>query len=235
MVVLDPELLILPGFIVQLPVGSPFSTTLPVETAQVGWVMAPTPGAAGVTGCSLTTTLADAGEVHPEALVTVKFCVPVVSPEMVVLVPDPETLPGLIVQLPVGSPFSTTLPVETVQVGWVMAPTPGAAGVTGCALTTTLADAGEVHPEELVTVKLCVPVVSPEMVVLVPDPEIFPGLIIQLPVGSPFSTTLPVDTVQVGWVIEPRPGDAGVTGCGFITALAEATEVHPKALVTVKL
>ena len=235
MVVLVPELLILPGLIVQLPDGSPFSTTLPVETAHVGWVMVPTEGAAGVTGWALITTLADAAEVHPEKLVTVKLCVPVVRPEMVVLVPDPEILPGLIVQLPVGKPFSTTLPVETVHVGCVMVPTPGAAGVTGCALMTTFADTAEVHPEALVTVKLWVPVVKPEIVVLVPDPEILPGLIVQLPDGKPFSTTLPVETVQVGWVMVPTIGATGVTGCGLITALAEATEVHPEVLVTVKL
>lgn len=197
--------------------------------------MGPTVGAAGVTGCTLITTLAEAGEVHPEALVTVKLWVPAVRPEIAVLVPEPEILPGLIIQLPVGNPFSTTLPVETVHVGWVMVPTPGAVGVTGWAFITTLAEAGDVHPDALVTVKVCVPAVRPEMIVLIPEPEILPGLIIQLPVGNPFNTTLPVDTVQAGWVIAPTFGAAGVTGCAFITALAEADEVHPEVLVTVKL
>jgi hypothetical protein len=70
----------------------------------------------------LITTLADAGEVHPEALVTVKVCVPAASPDIVVLVPVPveDIPPGLLVnvQVPVaGKSFKTTLPVATVQVG----------------------------------------------------------------------------------------------------------------------
>ena len=60
-----------PGLIVQLPAGNPLSTTDPVATAQVGCVIVPTAGAVGVAGCALITTFADAGEVHPAALVTV--------------------------------------------------------------------------------------------------------------------------------------------------------------------
>jgi hypothetical protein len=57
--------------------------------------------------------------------------------------------------LPVeGNPLTTTLPVGTEQVGWVIVAGIGAAGVTGCALITTLADADDVHPVELVTVKV---------------------------------------------------------------------------------
>ena len=37
MVVVAPVTVMPPGFIVQLPAGSPFSTTLPVATAQVVW------------------------------------------------------------------------------------------------------------------------------------------------------------------------------------------------------
>ena len=68
------------------------------------------------------------------------------------LAADPAMLPGLIVQLPEGKPLRTMLPVATAQVGWVIVPTIGAAGVTGCGLITTLAEAGEVHPTALVTV-----------------------------------------------------------------------------------
>jgi hypothetical protein len=78
--------------------------------------------------------------------------VPVAKPDIVVLAVFPVINPGLIVQLPEGKPLNTTLPVATVQVGDVMAPTVGADGVAGCALMTTLADAEEVHPTELVTV-----------------------------------------------------------------------------------
>jgi len=69
--------------------------------------------------------------------------------------------------------------------------------------------------------------------VLAADPAILPGLIVQLPEGKPLRTTLPVATAQVGWVIVPTVGAGGVTGCGLITTLAEAGEVHPTALVTV--
>ena len=57
---------------VQVPLaGKPFKITLPVARAQVGWVIVPTVGAVGVAGWALITTLAEAGETHPEALVTV--------------------------------------------------------------------------------------------------------------------------------------------------------------------
>ena len=72
------------------------------------------------------------------------------------------------------------------------------------------------------------------MVVLVPDPEIFPGFNVQVPVaGNPFNTTLPVETEQVGWVIVPTVGAVGVAGWAVITTLAEADEIQPEALVTV--
>ena len=66
-------------------------------------------------------------------------------------------------------------------------------------------------------------------------PNIPPGLIVQLPDGRLFNTTLPVDTVQVGCVMVPTVGAAGVTGCVLITILADPTEVQPTSLVTVKL
>jgi len=56
------------------------------------------------------------------------------------------------VQVPeAGKPLKITLPVAIVQVGWVMVPIIGAVCV-GCALMTTLPDAGDVHPDVLVTV-----------------------------------------------------------------------------------
>ena len=61
-------------------------------------------------------------------LVTVKVYDPGANPVTVKVVADPVRLPGLIVQVPDGRPLSTTLPVETVQVGWVIVPTTGAAG-----------------------------------------------------------------------------------------------------------
>ena len=151
-----PVVVIAPGDRVRVQVpaaGRPFRTTLPVATAQVGWVMVPIAGAVGVAGCGLMTTLADATEVHPEIpSVTVYVYVPVGNKVMVELIPVPVEViaPGerVSVQVPAaGSPFSTTLPVATAQVGWVMVPIAGADGVNGCGLITTLADAGEVHPD----------------------------------------------------------------------------------------
>jgi hypothetical protein len=57
---------------VQVPLaGKPLKITLPVAKAQLGWVIVPTVGAVGVAGWALITTLAEAGETHPEAFVTV--------------------------------------------------------------------------------------------------------------------------------------------------------------------
>ena len=71
------------------------------------------------------------------------------------------------------------------------------------------------------------------MVLLVPVPAIAPGLSVQFPAGNPFKTTLPLATVQVGWVIVPTVGADGVTGCGFIITSSDITEVQPEAFVTV--
>ena len=68
--------------------------------------------------------------------------------------PLPVRLPGLIVQLPEGSPFNTTLPVDTLQVGWVIVPTVGVPGAPGAALIVTLPEGDDVQFDALVTVKL---------------------------------------------------------------------------------
>jgi hypothetical protein len=69
-----PVVVVPPGVLVsvQLPVaGKPLNTTLPVASAQVGWVMVPTVGAVGDDGWAVINTLAEAGDTQPEALVTV--------------------------------------------------------------------------------------------------------------------------------------------------------------------
>jgi hypothetical protein len=72
-----------------------------------------------------------------------------------VLVPVPERFPGFIVHVPVaGKPLNATLPVPTLQVGWVIVPTVGAIGEEGAAVIITSAGPEEVQPEALVTVKL---------------------------------------------------------------------------------
>jgi len=72
-------------------------------------------------------------------------------------VPEPFVVPPGVrvnVHVPVpGRPFSTTLPVADVQLGWVIVPITGIDGVTGWGLTGTLAEFMEVHPSEFVTVK----------------------------------------------------------------------------------
>ena len=64
-----------PGFLVRVHVpeeGRPLSSTLPVGTAQVGWVLASDSRCCWGVGTALITTLPVAGETHPEASVTVK-------------------------------------------------------------------------------------------------------------------------------------------------------------------
>lgn len=140
-----------PGFSIQFPAGKPVNTMLPVATKQVGCVTVPATGADGIAGCGLITTLADATEIHPDALVTVKLYVPTAKPATVLLAPLPDMAPGLIVQVPAGKPLRSTLPVEEAQVGWVIVLTTGADGVAGCTLIIIFAENDEVHPTALVT------------------------------------------------------------------------------------
>lgn len=81
-------------------------------------------------------TALEASEVHPDAFVTVKVYVPGRSPDIVLLDPVPVVIvpPGVMVsvQTPVaGRPLKTTLPVGTLNVGCVIVPITGAAGVGG--------------------------------------------------------------------------------------------------------
>ena len=75
------------------------------------------------------------------------------------------------------------------------------------------------------------------MVVVVPVPVMPPGLMVHAPVaGRPFSTTLPVvDVQEEGCVIVPTIGAVGAEGATRMITSAEATDIHPAALVTVKL
>ena len=53
--------------------------------------------------------------------------------------------------------------------------------------------------------------------------------------GSPLRITLPVARAHVGWVIVPMVGAVGVAGCVLIITFPDASDVHPAALVTVKV
>ena len=68
--------------------------------------------------------------------------------------------------------------------------------------------------------------------VLIPDPVIAPGLIVQVPLeGRPFNTTLPVVAEhEAGCVIVPTTGAVGATGAGLITTSADACDIHPGSL-----
>jgi hypothetical protein len=140
--------------------GKPLNATEPVDTAQVGWVIVPTTGAAMV-GTALITTLADKADVHPAAFCTVNLYVNpagrlptvVVAPVPVdVVVVDPFDRVNIHVPED-GNPLNATEPVGTAQVGWVIVPTAGA-GMDGTALITTLADKPDEHPAALLTVNL---------------------------------------------------------------------------------
>lgn len=63
MVYVAPVPAIAPGFIIQLPAGRPFSTTLPVATVHVGCVIKPAPGADG-TGLIVTTAFPSIPKTH---------------------------------------------------------------------------------------------------------------------------------------------------------------------------
>lgn len=107
-------------------------------------------GTVGTAGCVLMTTGTDAADVHPVGLVTVNVCEPATRPVTVTVEVEPVMFPGLTVQLPDGSPPRTTLPVETVHVGWVIAPTVGAAG-SGLTVTAVTADCALWQPAASVT------------------------------------------------------------------------------------
>src|SRR4030042_4580757 len=163
---------------------------------------------------------------------------------MVVLVPVPFVVvpPGVLVTVHVpddGNPLKTTLPVSPAPVGVSIVPTVGADGVEGLALITTLAEAVEVPPSALVTVKVYVPAASPEMVVLVPVPVVVipPGVLVNVQIpdeGKPPKTTLPVATAHVGWIIVPTMGaviwDTAKTASsesesGFVSSSSVAVKV----------
>jgi hypothetical protein len=122
----------------------------------------------------------------------------------------------------------------------VIVPTIGGVGVVGWAFITILADDAEVHPAALVTVNEYELAVRPDTVVLIPVPEVVvpPGDLVKVHVpvaGRPFKTMLPVAIEHVGCVIIPAVGGVGEPGATLINTLADATEIHASAFVTVNV
>jgi hypothetical protein len=114
-------------------------------------------------------------------------------------------------------------------------------GITpiGTLLIITFPDE-DVHPVPIERLKLYVPGVSPEIVVVVPVPvvRVPPGDRVNDHVpeaGNPLRTTLPVVSVQVGCVIVPIAGAEGVTGCASITTTDEGSDMQVPALLIVNV
>ena len=59
------------------------------------------------------------------------------------------------------------------------------------------------------------------------------SVIVQFPDGNPFKTTLPEGMVQVGCVIVPTEGIAGIIGAAFIV-IDEVKEAHRLESLTEK-
>lgn len=75
-----------------------------------------------------------------------------------------------------------TLPVEMLQVGWLIVPGTGVPGSSGPWFIVTAAEGPDVHPASFVTVNVNVPAGNPVMSVLVPDPVVTtsPGVRVML-------------------------------------------------------
>ena len=124
------------------------------------------------------------------------------------------------------------VPVATEHVGCVMVAA-GAVGIVGCALTTWLDDAGEVHPAALSTVNVQLfarAVTNPVPDMIQPDD----GVKLQVLAGSyELIWNVPVVTEQVGCVTGPAVGAEGVAGCALTTWLpVDATQLPVVVLFT---
>ena len=58
---------------------------------------------------------------------------------------------------------------------------------------------------------------------------------VQSPEGSPLKVMLPVLSLQFGDVVDSITGAPGGAGAGVITPGNELADIHPSALVTVKV
>lgn len=139
-----------------------------------------------------------------------------------------------------GKPFNIMLPVDKEHVGGMINPATGGGGIAGCAGIITFPDAGDMQPEEFVTVKVYVPSGKAVIVVLVPVPvaDAPPGerIRVQVPAdGNPLNRTLPVDKVQVGRIMVPITGAPGADDWARITTFADGPDIQLFELVTIKV
>lgn len=138
-----------------------------------------------------------------------------------------------------GKPESSTLPVGVLQVGCVMVPITGAGSNGGGELITTVAGTREEQPEDLATLNVYVPGNNPDIVVLLPLPVVSmaPGLrvIVQDPEGKLPSTTLPVLTVQVGWMMFSTDGVGGWEFTVSVYVAVAGVHGNPSGLLVVKV
>jgi hypothetical protein len=174
-------------------------------------------------------------EVQPAEFLTVIVWFPFDTPEKTVAVwytpsssrywrPEPKGLVTVTVALPDPREQSTVCE--------------GMAGDPGAELTTTLPEAADLQPVELVTVKVYVPGGRPETVVLVPDPVVTtsPGVLIKFQVpdeGNPLNITLPVGTAHVGCVTVPVAGAAGMAFTVKLYVVTAAVHGDPTGLLVV--
>lgn len=198
----DPVYVTLPGVLVMVQVpddGSPLKTTLPAGSLHLGWVMAPTTGAVGF----VITVNANVFKQPSEVLVYVNVVdpalTPVTSPALVMVATDEL----LLVQLPPAD--GVTLAEAPTQTEFA----PPNVGLPGIGLMVACTELVEVQLLEFFTLNVYVVFTgNPVTVYEVPDPTyvIAPGFLVmvQVPIeGNPLRITLPVGTVQVGWVMVP--------------------------------
>lgn len=124
-----------------------------------------------------------------------------------------------------GRPLRTTLPPETEQVGCVMVPTTGIVGLEFTVTGVELLQPSEVLVYVSVTVPAAIPVTSPllETVAIPPLPDV------QVPFVD--GVTFAVEPTHT----EVAPPNTGRPGMALITTFPDEGEIHPLALVTVKV
>ncbi len=148
---------------------------------------------------------------------------------MVVLVvlPVVVTPPGVLVmvQLPLGSPLNTTLPVGVVQMGWVIAPTMGAVG-----LAFTVKVLLDVQPVAVsVKVNVTVPAMMPDTT------PAFVTVAIALLLLNQVPPVVGVKTAELPTHTSSAPPNTGFPGMALITTPALAGDTQLLALTTVNV